>query len=289
MKKLIRTGVFETNSSSTHSISIADSTKQFVFDSIYPDTNGVVTLTGGEYGWNWFKTNEALEKANYAAQSLFGDYDNLIEVIKEQTGANEVVIDLTTDGYIDHQSVGIVENNKEWLRNFIFNKNSWLFGGNDNSSPDPTFYVVNEFKDGLEIAPTFKYKLVIDKTSKTTKFLDKPTKTEIIKAVDAVLGDCVLYEYGDITERNMYMMINDWGKYYKCSSWGKETTVNEDEMGGTAYFVKDDELNRKVREIVDAMPNKNEVTWKERESISDKLCESDEYCRSVNFRIVQLG
>jgi hypothetical protein len=131
MKKLIRTSVFETNSSSTHSISIADSTKQFVFDSIYPDTDGVVTLTGGEFGWDYFDSNEAIVKANYAAQALGDDCENLIEVIREQTGAEFVLID-TSHGYIDHQSVGLVNDDKEWLRKFIFSKGSWLYGGNDN-------------------------------------------------------------------------------------------------------------------------------------------------------------
>ena len=43
-KKLIRTGVYETNSSSSHSLSIANETKEFVLDTIYPDQDGILTV-----------------------------------------------------------------------------------------------------------------------------------------------------------------------------------------------------------------------------------------------------
>ena len=132
MKKLIRNGVFETNSSSAHSISIADDTKEFVFDTLYPDENGSIIINGDEFGRDWFKYNDARTKASYAALSL-GLHSVLIDVIKEQTGALEVGLKVD-EGYIDHQSYGLIPTNKEKLRNFIFNKNSWLFGGNVTSS-----------------------------------------------------------------------------------------------------------------------------------------------------------
>ena len=45
-KKLIRYGVFETNSSSCHSISIDENNKNFTASSLYVDEDGFVTLTG---------------------------------------------------------------------------------------------------------------------------------------------------------------------------------------------------------------------------------------------------
>jgi hypothetical protein len=162
MKQLIRKGVFETNSSSSHSIAIATEDKEFVLDTIYPDQNGVIRIEGDEYGWEWFKHNDAGSKASYSAQSFANDdyqLDVLKEVIMEQTGATDVVFVGLNDGYIDHDSYGIVPKSKEELRNFIFNKNSWLFGGNDNSSPDPTFYHVPEIRDGKMIQPVYKYEL----------------------------------------------------------------------------------------------------------------------------------
>ena len=150
MKKLIRKGVFETNSSSSHSIALATEDKEFVLDTIYPNQDGIIIINGDEYGWEWFKHNDSETKASYAAQSFANDsnqLDELREVIMEQTGATEVIFNGLNNGYIDHDSYGIVPTGKSELRNFIFNKNSWLFGGNDNSSPDPTFYHVPEIRD----------------------------------------------------------------------------------------------------------------------------------------------
>jgi hypothetical protein len=191
MKKIIRSGVFETNSSSSHSISIANESKEFVLDTIYPDQDGVVRLNGGEFGWDWFKSNDALVKANYVAQSYPYNTDLLVEVIKEQTGAEDVIIDVE-DGYVDHESYGTAPNVKEELKNFIFNKNSWLFGGNDNCSPDPTFYHVPEFKNGRMILPKYRYELVIDGLDKTTKFINEPISEEIEDGIQSLLNSKIL-------------------------------------------------------------------------------------------------
>lgn len=206
MKKvLIRKGVFETNSSSSHSVSIADETKQFVMDTIYPDQFGVVTINGDKFGWEWFKHNDALTKASYAAQQFSGDEDKLeklAEVIKEQTGADEVKFEDLDLGYVDHDSYGIVPTDKYSLRNFIFNKNSWLFGGNDNSSPDPTFYDVPEFRDGKIVKPIYKYELSVEGYNKTTKFKDNPTEEDIQDGLYALLQNVYLYENGHFDDDN---------------------------------------------------------------------------------------
>ena len=149
-KKLIRNGVFETNSSSCHSISIDINNKNFIASDLYVDTNGYVTLTGGEFGWEQEEYFDALTKANYCAQDIYG-YDcnsdsysldeykknMLTDVIKEQTGCTDVLFDIQSlkDGYLDHESHGTsyeAFQNKETLRNFIFNSNSYLETDNDN-------------------------------------------------------------------------------------------------------------------------------------------------------------
>lgn len=219
MKKiLIRPNVFETNSSSCHSLSIADDTKEFVMDTIYPNQDGIVTIYGGEFGWEWFKHNDAQTKADYAAQMFYYDettLETIKEVIMEQTGAEDVIFKLE-DGYIDHDSHGIVPSDKDSLRNFIFNKNSWLFGGNDNSTPDPTFYHVPEIKDGKMILPKYKYELKIEGLDKSTKFIDKPTDGEFEDAVYALLGDAYVYDSGFIdTDNNIWAQINRTRDYYR--------------------------------------------------------------------------
>lgn len=149
-KKLIRNGVFETNSSSCHSISIDKNNKNFTASSLYVDEDGCVTLTGGEFGWEQEEYFDALTKANYCAQDIYrydwssdsyslDEYKKnmLIDVIKEQTGCTDVLFDIQSlkDGYIDHESHGTsyeAFQNKEILRNFIFNRNSYLETDNDN-------------------------------------------------------------------------------------------------------------------------------------------------------------
>ena len=224
-KLLIRHGVFETNSSSCHSVSVADETKQFVLDTIYPDQNGEILLTGGEFGWEWFKHNDAITKANYAAQSFNGNENHmemLIDVIKEQTGAEEVLFD-TEKGYIDHDSYGTCPTNREELKNFIFNKNSWLFGGNDNSSADPMFYIVPEYKDGKMIQPVFKYELSVEGYDKTTKFLEMPTEEEISDALYSLLQGVRLYDNGNGVffddDNSIMAQIHRPDNYFEFTSW----------------------------------------------------------------------
>jgi len=144
MKK-IRQKVFETNSSSSHSISISD-IDDGLYDTIIPNENGDIVLTGGEFGWEWLKFNSALTKANYCAvdQATNPIHKQMLEeVLKKQTGCNEVLFNYEENGsYIDHDSTGTAGNafvSKEVLRNFIFNKRSWLFTGNDNESAPPNF------------------------------------------------------------------------------------------------------------------------------------------------------
>jgi hypothetical protein len=134
----IRHAVFETNSSSTHSISI-QSFKPIdgILDTIYPDSNGNITLFGGEFGWEEETYNDALTKANYCAVDAEGDnkkLEMLSKLIKQHTGAKEVIYELK-NSYIDHQSQGTsykAFSDLESLRAFIFNPNSILQTDNDN-------------------------------------------------------------------------------------------------------------------------------------------------------------
>lgn len=163
--KNIRLNVFETNSSSTHSISIS-SLSNGVYDTL-PVDDGRVVLSGGEFGWEWEKYNDALTKANYAAVFAFQSRDGnlvemLIDVLKKHTGAKEVEFNFSSEysdrngrpwAYIDHQS-GPGEGgdgkrafeSSQTLKEFIFNPGSWLFTGNDNEPAKPNFYDVGDVK-----------------------------------------------------------------------------------------------------------------------------------------------
>lgn len=265
MKQLIRKGVFETNSSSSHSIAIATEDKEFVLDTIYPNQDGVIIVNGDEYGWDWFKHNDAETKASYAAQSFTYD-DNQLEVLKEvimeQTGATNVIFQGLNDGYIDHDSYGIVPTGKSELRNFIFNKNSWLFGGNDNSQPDPTFYHVPEIRDGKVIVPVYKYELSIEGLSRTTKFLDKPTDEEFENGIDSILENTVMTDDGTfITDNSIFWQISR----RKEECYEKSYRIEQDYSTGEIRLSKErDERFREVENDLKESGLLEGIGWDER-------------------------
>lgn len=141
--KIIRNQAFESNSSSTHSLSISSASG--VYDSWTPDEEGKIYLTGGEFGWGYESYFDPQSKANYCAVDSWHNQEKLemlIRVLKEHTGATEVVLDFSCDdykdknySYIDHQSAGTsdtaFESEKD-LKDFIFNPRSELVIDNDN-------------------------------------------------------------------------------------------------------------------------------------------------------------
>lgn len=144
MKKQIRQGVFETNSSSTHSVSIPEQINEvFTKNTLITDKNNNIVLNGGQFGWEIEDYTDALTKANYLAVAAWDEnHLNLLkEVIKETTSCNEVIVNVNRDwnsddtSYIDHQSSGTVDflfKSKEMLKDFIFNTQCILHTDNDN-------------------------------------------------------------------------------------------------------------------------------------------------------------
>lgn len=167
----IRYGVFETNSSSTHSISIAPGLAPAGIDltadelwmlntlegagkalldcSLIPRDDGILEIKDVntmEFGWEERTYSDASTKAMYCYIDQYLNKDKvkmLEEVLMEQTLARSVRFHYNPEadcdspmyGYIDHQSIGTSEPafaNKETLRNFIFNKHSELGTDNDN-------------------------------------------------------------------------------------------------------------------------------------------------------------
>ena len=160
--KQIRRGVFETNSSSTHSVSI---TGRKMKGKLPVDQNGYVYTSLGEFGWEVCDYRDAETKLSYLltmawelngyGHKYFRDNDNLQHDIEEfvetrdfqrieravcyETGCDGVWLDDTKDGYIDHQSCegynSIDDFLNDWgtdIEDFIFNKNTVLHTDNDN-------------------------------------------------------------------------------------------------------------------------------------------------------------
>jgi|GEM_PF-1718876 len=182
--KNIRNNVFETNSSSSHSISISEA--EGILDTIECDHNGVITIVGGGFGREWEAYNDPITKASYCVSDCQNDpakLDMLREVIKNHTGASEVIFIIDEDSYIDHESVGnshVGFKDDKALTNLIFNPESYIFTGSDEMSPPPNFYDV-----GRDIV--FTHKFEIDKCDLVFKFVGIPTTEDINDAVDSIM------------------------------------------------------------------------------------------------------
>ena len=213
--------------------------------------------------------------------------ETLSEVIKEQTGATEVIYEGLNDGYIDHDSYGIVPTSSSDLKNFIFNKNSWLFGGNDNSEPDPTFYHVPEIRDGKIILPTYKYELKINGLDRTTKFLDKPSDEELENGIDAILRDTVLTEDGTFFDDDniLFKISRDRDRFYE-----KSYRVKQDYSTGEIRFSK--EGGNKFFEITNDLKESGlleGLDWEKREElITERALEIPGLVIKVKFTITEI-
>ena len=270
MKKIVRKGVFETNSSSSHSLSLARDDQEFVLDTIYPDQNGVINVTGQEFGWGWDKFNDATTKLAYAFQDSYGMEDLIKRVVKEQTGAVEVNFD-EADGYIDHDGVGTtadIRGGEEDMRNFIFNKNSWLFIGNDNQHPDPTFFHVPEFKDGRQILPEFKYELVIEGLDRTTKYLSEPDDEELSDGIESILDNAYLTESGTfIIETSIYFQISRPRSQFYEKGYSLEQDYSTREI---RFLKENDDRWRLLRNKLEEDPKYKKLNYHEKSEIQTK-------------------
>lgn len=170
IKRVVRARLPETNSSSSHSVTICTKPRYMVkksdedFDLDLRD-DGVLYISKREkdFGWEWEKYNNPKDKLWYVCGILFQRDDHksikiLKDILKSYTGAKDVVFewmedrkqnpDKYDDYYtgapsIDHNSSDIFEEiveSKDAIKNFIFNRKSWLYLGNDNSYASLGFY-----------------------------------------------------------------------------------------------------------------------------------------------------
>lgn len=99
----IRQNVFETNSSSSHSFSLKFKKKSgdSILNTITPDENGMIVFTGGNFTKSEFSIKTPQQKANLIAANIvvYGNDElkgRFEKVVKEHTGATEVVYDIRT-------------------------------------------------------------------------------------------------------------------------------------------------------------------------------------------------
>ena len=143
MKK-IRNNVFETNSSSTHSITVGEN-KNGEYD-ILPIT--VNPDWYGEFGWEFATWDTIEEKLAYMIRCLVCyDYDentleNRIKPIQERLHNLGIDFELPTyeeyrNGYVDHEDwyqeeIEEIYKDDDTLLTFLLSDSSYIEGGNDN-------------------------------------------------------------------------------------------------------------------------------------------------------------
>lgn len=142
MKKQIRNGVFETNSSSIHSLCI---TKKE--DYKFPKT---IVFNSGRYGWGpetEYNTGNYLYTALLELKDQIPDgLDQLKEILKKH-GIEVIFNDPGKDYYIDHaydvqDAIESLLNDEDKLFRFLFGNESFVDIDNDNHDwdEDDVFY-----------------------------------------------------------------------------------------------------------------------------------------------------
>jgi hypothetical protein len=162
--KQIRKGVFETNSSSSHSLQYSKKDRGYDYN-LPVDKDGTLTLQFGEFGWGTGDAEDDLLKTSLQKISYFitdncdlwdRDYDSWDEFIKDFIKlpkiaklleiiyykcpqVNNIKFDMAPDsdsniGYINHQSQGLTKNiyTSEDIENLIFNNSVMIIIDNDN-------------------------------------------------------------------------------------------------------------------------------------------------------------
>lgn len=165
--KTIRNNVFETNSSSSHSLCIGANNELSPSYLSIDDVDNCIHVEFGEFGWGYETTTDQYDKLSYLVTMLVETEGNscksmidlrntegfqLIEkVIKEYCDCDGLIIDsivgpatwnenyLDHDGYIDHQSCEDYSTLQQFLddcgitiEQFIFNSDIKLIIDNDN-------------------------------------------------------------------------------------------------------------------------------------------------------------
>ena len=176
IKVVRRIGMPETNSSSSHAVSISMNPESLVAPGdkdwdIEITEDGILKIPGGNnFGWEYFKTNSILTKLQYLCgiycYDIRSDHGKksitkLKKILKRIFGVRDVEflwitefskklkeVENPEDAYydypeIDHNSYDIFEEiteNESVIRAFLLSRDSWLYGGNDNYNAPEGFY-----------------------------------------------------------------------------------------------------------------------------------------------------
>lgn len=158
----IRKNVFETNSSSTHSLVISNKERSYNYN-LPVDDRGVLTIPFGEFGWGPELLIEPIEKLSYLVTDRGGLYDipeelkdadddAIYDFIMEESEAIKDIVEVVKNccpevkevrfelgdswnpfGYVDHQSHGTSYGVDLSIEDLIFSNKVVIMIDNDNS------------------------------------------------------------------------------------------------------------------------------------------------------------
>jgi hypothetical protein len=241
MTTKIRKSVFETNSSSSHSLTLSANELSHMPFSKEVLKAGTIQLEKGEYGWKWQRYYEAAAKLNYLLTQLVTEdipyastpqeaarelceqnpqFEQLCRVVKNHTGV-EVLVTPGSSGYIDHESVGVglslfKDGDDVPLKQFLFS-DAYVETGNDNGSapvkihtdrgPEDYYahaYGVPEAGDVEIRVKYFNYGKVNFFTEKGAPLDEKLESLELAMTASGVVtkADCFASGRYDYTERS---------------------------------------------------------------------------------------
>jgi hypothetical protein len=184
IKKVIRKNLPETNSSSSHSVVISMDSGGILEKEEWDldiDDKGVLHIPSfTDFGREFFRTNSVLIKLQYlSCHYICGLYKNrgvfskrvhkFKTVLKDILGINGIIFEDYVNYYkdlkdgriesgdenyyefptVDHNSQDIfdeITESKETIKNFLLNKNTWLYGGSDECREDKKVYINTELE-----------------------------------------------------------------------------------------------------------------------------------------------
>jgi len=227
-----RIDIFETNSSSSHSISFNPWKSGKDGNNFVPDEDGNIYVNGDEFGWEWAAYNDSVTKANYYLERYKDEPDRLEllkEVIEDYTGAN-VIINTDNGGYIDHQSFDTLDlpaGDPEALKDWLFNPDNWLYTGNDNDDEpgnlrDPEWETLEG--DHVVVTVDFGPDNVID-----IKIIGMPGEENFGPELNGLSLSDGYYDLKEMDlEKNIIILREDWSSREKT---GKIVKIKSDEFG----------------------------------------------------------
>ena len=171
----IRKNVFETNSSSTHSLVISKNERAYNYS--LPIEDGVLTIPFGEFGWGPDILSTPIEKLSYLITDRIDLYDIPEEIKDDEDAIQELIMksepiseiidvikhccpeveevrfelddNFTPFGYVDHESLGTSRDDGLSIEEIVFSNKVIIMIDNDNS-----YYYKEYFTDWYENPPT---------------------------------------------------------------------------------------------------------------------------------------